>query len=454
MRAVDLIAAKRDGETHSDEELGWLIREHVAGRVPDYQMSAWLMAVRLRGLAETEVEALTDAMVDSGTRLDLRDLAPVITDKHSTGGVGDKVTLVLGPVVAACGLPFAKMSGRGLGHTGGTLDKLESIPGFRVDLSAEELRAQVRKVGIAVAGQTEALVPADRLLYALRDATATVDQEGLIAASVMSKKIAAGTTALVLDVTVGEGAFFRDVGAARRAAELMQRLGRRAGLSVACVISAMDQPLGRAVGNALEVEEAVRCLEGDGPGDLRELVGVLAGQLLLLAGRASCRAAAERQALATLDDGGALACFRRWVAAQGGPAVGASLDLPQAPVRAQVLADSDGWVGAVHARSVARACVELGAGRELKGAEIDPAVGVVLRVAHGETVRRGDILAEVHAGDPIAAAKGVAIVARAYTIERRMPAARAIVIEVMEYPEDGRRHRECNGHTGPIVGRE
>ncbi|MCJ7796973.1 MAG: thymidine phosphorylase [Thermoleophilia bacterium] len=403
-RAVDLIAAKRRGETHSRLEIDRLVAEYVAGRLPDYQMAAWLMAVCFRGLCREETVALTRAMVASGDTVDLSAVGSPVADKHSTGGVGDKVTLVLAPLVAACGLPFAKMSGRGLGHTGGTIDKLESIPGFRTRMSVEEFRAQVEHVGVAVIGQTEGLVPADGLLYALRDVTGTVDQESLIASSIMSKKIAAGAGAIVLDVKVGEGAFLRTEEDALRLARLMVELGTDAGLRVRCVLTTMDEPLGCAVGNAVEVDEAFAVLRGAGPPDVREVALTLAGHLLQLAGLAATAEAGRATAGEKLGSGVAYECCRRWMAAQGAdPAVVDGPGLPRAQVIWPVRSRTTGWVQRVHALPVARAGLLLGAGRESKRAAIDPAAGVVLTATRGWRVTAGDILAHVHAGDEAAA---------------------------------------------------
>src|SRR5437868_9294564 len=319
MHAVELIERKRNGEEIPPAELREFVAAYARDEVPDYQAAALLMAVWFRGLSRHETFALTEAMVASGETVDLAArLGRRVVDKHSTGGVGDKTTLALGPIVAACGAPFGKMSGRGLGHTGGTLDKLESIPGFRVELSTEELVGQVREIGIAVAGQSADLVPADRKLYALRDVTATIDEVSLIAASIMAKKIAAGASAVVLDVKVGEGAFMRTVDDARELAEEMRALGVQAGMDVVCVLTDMDQPLGRAVGNALEVREAYETLAGGGPADFRELVTVAAMHLLALSDLGIDEDEGRRRAEAALGDGSALATYDRWVRAQGG----------------------------------------------------------------------------------------------------------------------------------------
>src|ERR1700751_2299055 len=319
MHAVELIERKGNGEEIPTAELRIFISAYAHDEVPDYQAAALLMAIWFRGLSAAETFALTEAMVASGETIDLAaHLGRRVVDKHSTGGVGDKATIAVGPVVAACGVRFGKMSGRGLGHTGGTLDKLESIPGFRVELSTDELVEQVREIGIAVAGQSADLVPADKKLYALRDVTATIDEVSLIAASIMSKKIAAGASAVVLDVKVGEGAFMRTLDDARKLAREMKALGEQAGMDVVCVLTDMDQPLGHAVGNALEIREAWETVSGGGPADCRELVVAAAAQLAALSDLGVDEAEGRRLAEAALDDGSALAVYDRWVRAQEG----------------------------------------------------------------------------------------------------------------------------------------
>jgi len=319
IRPAELIQRKRDGQELGADELGELVLAYARGDVPDYQLAAFCMAVYFQGLSSAETFALTDAMIASGETLDLSaKLGRKVVDKHSTGGVGDKTSLAVGPIVAACGVPFGKMSGRGLGHTGGTLDKLESIPGFRVELSTDEFISQVRDVGLAIVGQTADLVPADKKLYALRDVTATVENVSLIAASIMSKKIAAGADAIVLDVKVGDGAFMKTLTDARVLAETMLALGERAGRKVVCMLTDMDQPLGRAVGNALEVREAVATVRGEGPPDLAELVLDASAHLLALSDLGIDRVEARRRAEQAVADGSALATYERWVRAQGG----------------------------------------------------------------------------------------------------------------------------------------
>ena len=430
MHAVDLIERKRNGEELSAEEVRELVAAYVRGDVPDYQAAAFLMAVWFRGLTPAETYAMTDAMVASGETVDLAArLGRRVVDKHSTGGVGDKITIAVGPVVAACGVPFGKMSGRGLGHTGGTLDKLESIPGFRVELTTDELVEQTREIGIAVAGQTVDLVPADKKLYALRDVTATIDQVSLIAASIMSKKIAAGASAVVLDVKVGEGAFMRTVEDARELAQEMRALGVEAGMDVVCVLTDMDQPLGRAVGNALEVREAWETVSGGGPADFRELVVDAAAQLLALSDLGVDEAEGRRRAERALADGSALATYERWVRAQGGDPDPARL--PAAPVVRQVAAPESGYVHELRAREVAITAMELGAGRELAGEPVDHAVGVVCLRKRGEEVASGEPLAEIHARDEAAAAKAETALLAAYEIGAGEPEPRPLVLEVL-----------------------
>src|SRR5256714_8514082 len=370
IHAAELIRRKRDGERLSSDELSELVLAYARGDVPDYQMAAFCMAVYFRGLSSAETFALTDAMIRSGETIDLgAALGRKVVDKHSTGGVGDKTSLAVGPIVAACQVPFGKMSGRGLGHTGGTLDKLESIPGFRVELTTDEFLQQVREVGLAIIGQSANLVPADKLLYGLRDVTATVDNVSLIAASIMSKKIAAGADAIVLDVKVGDGAFMKTIADARELAQMMLELGRHAGREVVCVLTDMDQPLGRAVGNALEVHEALATVRGNGPPDFTELVLDASAHLLALSDLAIDRTEARSRAEAAVADGSALAAYERWVRAQDGdPDEGA---LPKAPFVREVFAPRTGYVRRLAALPVGLAALHLGAGRREKDDAID-----------------------------------------------------------------------------------
>jgi pyrimidine-nucleoside phosphorylase len=401
MRSVDLIIAKREGHEHSRAELENLIGGFVRGEVADYQMAAWLMAVVWRGMTARETAWLTEVMAGSGQRLDLSAVAPFVVDKHSSGGVGDKTTLVVAPLVAAAGVPVGKMSGRGLGFSGGTIDKLESIPGWRATLSTEEFFAAIRDVGLVVAAQGPDLAPADGRMYALRDVTGTVDSLPLIASSIMSKKLAAGANAIVLDVKVGSGAFMKTLDDARALAEAMVAIGHEAGLAVRAVISDMAQPLGFAIGNALEVREAIATLRGDGPADLLELALVLGNELLAMAGQGATDDERRARLLDGLHNGAALAKLRAFVVQQGGD--GSYIDdpnqFPIAPIQEPLPAPQGGTIAAIDAEALGRATVALGAGRATKADTIDHAVGIVLARKVGDTVEAGDPLLTVHARD-------------------------------------------------------
>jgi pyrimidine-nucleoside phosphorylase len=426
---AELIHRKRDGEELTQDEVTELVGAYVRDEVPDYQMAAFCMAAYFRGLTPAETHALTDAMVRSGATIDLSSLGRKVVDKHSTGGVGDKTSIVLGPVVAACGVPFAKMSGRGLGHTGGTLDKLESIPGLRVELERDEFLRQVHDVGMAIVSQTADLVPADKRLYALRDVTATVDIVPLIASSIMSKKIAGGADAIVLDVKVGDGAFMKTLDEARELAQAMVDLGRAEGREVVCELTDMDQPLGRAVGHTLEIREVVETLDGDGPSDLVELVLGASAHLLALSDLGIDAAEGRRRAEEALADGSARAQYERWVRAQGGDP---SLDvLPQAAVTRTVPAPDAGHVTAIAAKNIGLAALHLGAGRATKEHAIDHAVGVVCLAKRGDHVQAGQPLAEVHARDDASADRGAAEVAACYRLGPEPPEPRPIVLDVL-----------------------
>ena len=418
MRAVDLIAKKRDGHALTSEEIDWLIAGYASGAIPDYQMSAWAMAVVLRGMDDRETADLTMAMARSGDMLDLHDLAPLTVDKHSTGGVGDKTTLLLAPMVAAVGMPVAKMSGRGLGFSGGTVDKLESIPGLRTTLDAEEFRRIVREVGLVVAAQSGDLAPADKKLYALRDVTATVESIPLIAASVMSKKLAAGADCIVLDVKYGSGAFMHTLDDARLLAQRMVAIGRHAGRRVAAVLSSMQQPLGYNIGNALEVREAIAALRGAGPPDLVELCLTLGTQLALLAGVSESAEAARERLSAALRKGEAWAKFRAMVAAQGGDLayVDEPERLPTAPVTYDLPAPRAGYVAAIDGMALGLAVNALGGGRARKEDTIDPAVGLVLRAKVGAEVAAGAPLLTIHAAREADLERVVPGLLAAYTI--------------------------------------
>jgi pyrimidine-nucleoside phosphorylase len=430
IRPAELIARKRDGEELPADELAALVLGYARDEIPDYQMAAFAMAVFFRGMTPAETFALTEAMVRSGDTIELgKLLGRKVVDKHSTGGVGDKTSLAVGPIVAACGVPFGKMSGRGLGHTGGTLDKLESIPGFRVELSLDEFVAQVREVGLAIVGQTAELVPADKKLYALRDVTATVDQVSLIAASIMSKKLAGGADAILLDVKVGDGAFMKTIEQARALAGTMIEIGRRAEREVVCVLTDMDQPLGAAVGNALEVREALATVRGAGPPDFSELVLDACARLLALSDLGIDEQEARSRAERAIADGSAAACWDRWIRAQGGdPDEDA---LPRAPVVRTVTAPRRGTVVALGASRVAGAAVHLGAGRQTKADPIDHAVGVVCLRKRGDRVEQGEPLAEVHAADERSAGEAVTEVRAAYSITDEPVAERAVLLEVV-----------------------
>jgi pyrimidine-nucleoside phosphorylase len=430
IRPAELIQRKRDGDELRAAELTELVLGYARGEVPDYQMAAFCMAVFFRGLSEGETYALTDAMIASGETIDLgRALGRKVVDKHSTGGVGDKTSLAVGPIVAACGVPLGKMSGRGLGHTGGTLDKLESIPGFRTELTLDEFVAQIREVGMAIIGQTADLVPADKLLYGLRDVTATVDQTSLIAASIMSKKLAAGAQAIVLDVKVGDGAFMKTIEEARGLAQTMIAIGRQAGREVTCLLTDMDQPLGAAVGNALEVREARDTIRGHGPPDFTELVLDASSRLLAYSDLGIDAAEGRRRAEAAVADGSADETWRRWIEAQGGTADEGAL--PVAPVVRSVEAPGDGFVVALSAIGVGNAAVHLGAGRRTKEDRIDHAVGVVVHAKRGTRVEAGQVLADVHALTDADATTVAVEVLAAYELGEVAPPERQVLLDVV-----------------------
>lgn len=402
MRAVDLIIKKRDHGELTREEIDFFVQGYTRGEIPDYQAAAWAMAVLLNGMTDRETTDLTLSMANSGQILDLSGIVDVAVDKHSTGGVGDKTTLAVLPIVAACGLPCGKMSGRGLGFSGGTLDKLEAIPGYRVDLTTEEFKQQLKEIGIVLTGQSLDLAPADGKFYALRDVTGTVQSIPLIASSIMSKKIAAGATAIVLDVKVGLGAFMQTLPEARQLAATMTAIGELAGRKVKTLLSEMNQPLGFAVGNALEVQEALDLLRGGGPADFREHCLAACDEMLVLAGYASDLAAARQQALAVLENGSAFEKFRQLVAAQGGEV--SYLDHPEKLAKARLIetvpSPESGYLSQIHARLVGEAAVALGAGRAKKGDPIDYAVGFEILHKVGERVQAGEALFIVHANNP------------------------------------------------------
>ncbi|GAW32667.1 pyrimidine-nucleoside phosphorylase [Carboxydocella sp. JDF658] len=429
MRAYDIIRKKRDGGELSQAEIEFMVQGYTSNEIPDYQMAAWAMAVFLRGMNARETADLTMAMVRSGDQVDLSGIAGIKVDKHSTGGVGDTTTLVLAPLVAAAGAPVAKMSGRGLGHTGGTLDKFESIPGFRVELNKEEFIRNVNTVGAAVVGQTGNLAPADKKLYALRDVTATVDSIPLIASSIMSKKIAAGADAIVLDVKTGSGAFMKTLEDSFALARAMVAIGQEVGRKTVAVITDMDQPLGRAIGNALEVKEAIETLRGGGPSDLRELCLTLGAHMVTLAGKAANPAAARARLEELLQNGQALAKFKEMVAAQGGdPRVIDQPELlPQAQKVIPLLAEQDGYVARIEAEELGIAATMLGAGRETKESKVDLAVGLVVNKKVGEAVAAGEPLVWLHVNEERRLAEVMAKVKAAFTISCQQPAPATLI---------------------------
>jgi pyrimidine-nucleoside phosphorylase len=434
MRAYEVIKAKRDGLVLAADDIRAFLEAYNTGEVTDYQMSAMCMAIYFRGLAPSELGAWTRAMLESGDVIELSDTPGLKVDKHSTGGVGDKVSLCLAPMVAACGVPVPMVSGRGLGHTGGTLDKLQSIPGFQVDLSVPDYRRLVAEVGACLIGQTASLAPADKKLYALRDVTATVDCQPLIASSIMSKKLAEGIDALVLDVKVGGGAFMKSRDEARTLARTMIGLGQEMGKRVVALLTDMSQPLGRAVGNALEVVEAVEVLRGTAPADVTECTLALGAEMLCLGGRAATLEAARAQLLEAVASGRAEAKFKAIVAAQGGD-VSTIEDLtwlPQARWQIPVPAARDGVVTAIDAEAVGLAAVALGAGRARVADAIDPAVGFYLDRKVGEPVRAGEPLCTVHGNDEARIAEAVARLTRAYQLGDVAPAPLPLILERLE----------------------
>jgi pyrimidine-nucleoside phosphorylase/thymidine phosphorylase len=433
MRAVDLIRRKRDGGDLTAAEIGFLVRGIATGEVPDYQWSALTMAILWRGMSRVETAALVEAMLHSGTVLDLSDIPGPKVDKHSTGGVGDKTSLILAPIAAACGVTVPMVSGRGLGHTGGTLDKLESIPGFRIDLDLAAYRRIARECGLVLIGQTAEIAPADRVLYALRDATATVESIPLITASILSKKLAEGIDALVLDVKTGDGAFMPREEDARRLAESMAGIGRELGKPMQVVLTDMNAPLGRTVGNALEVRESVACLRGGGPADLMEVSLELAAEMLVIGGVAPDLAAARDRCRRAIADGSALERFRRVVAAQGGdPAVcdDPAGVLPRPRAVAPFRIDRPGWISRMLAWPVGQASMLLGAGRSRVDAPIDPAAGIVLHRQVGDRVAAGDVIAELHYDPRTADIRGaLATFETAITVAAEPPPPRRLILD-------------------------
>ena len=429
----DLILKKRNGGELSREEIAFFVEGYTKGEIPDYQVSALMMAIYFQKMNEQETLALTMAMAGSGDMLDLSQIQGVKVDKHSTGGVGDKTSLALAPMVAACGLPVAKMSGRGLGHTGGTIDKLESFPGFTTSLTRQQFLDNVNRIGIAIMGQTADLAPADKKLYALRDVTATVDNMSLIASSIMSKKLAAGAEAIVLDVKTGSGAFMKQEADARALGEEMVRIGRKAGRRMSAVISDMDQPLGRAVGNALEVREAIETLQGGGPEDFRELCLVLGSQMLMAGEKARSREEAEKMLKGVIQDGSALEKLAQFVEAQGGKpqAVYRPELLPRADIVKTVPAPVSGYVSHIACDEVGICSLILGGGRETKESRVDLSVGLVLNKKVGDYVEAGEPLALIHANREERAAEAERRFLAAVAIGGTAPEKRSLIKAVM-----------------------
>lgn len=433
MRMYDIIQHKRDNKELSCEEIQFFVEKYTAGNIPDYQAAALAMAIFFNGMTPEETAALTLAMAHSGDVMDLSPIKGVKVDKHSTGGVGDKTSLVLGPMVAALGVPVAKMSGRGLGHTGGTIDKLESFPGFQTGIPEQEFFDNVNRIGIAIAGQTGNLAPADKKLYALRDVTATVESIPLIASSIMSKKIAAGADVIVLDVKVGSGAFMKDEESAVKLADTMVRIGDAVGKKTMAVVSDMDEPLGFAIGNALEVKEAIDTLAGNGPQDLYELCLELGSHMVAGAGRAQNCAEAKEMLAGTIKDGSALKKLAELVEAQGGnpEAVYDTGLLPKASIEYEYRADTEGYVSRIVCDIVGTSAMVLGGGRENKDSVIDLSVGIVLEAKKGAYVHKGDVLARFYANDENKLSDAIKRFADAYVIEDTRPAESCLIKKVI-----------------------
>lgn len=432
-RFVDLIQKKKSGETLTKEEIDFMITDYVAGKIPDYQMSAMLMAIYFNGMENEELAAFTLAMRDSGDLVDLSPIEGIKVDKHSTGGVGDKTTLIVGPIVAACGVPVAKMSGRGLGFTGGTLDKLESISGFRIDLSAEEFFETVKKTGISVIGQTGNLAPADKLLYALRDVTATVDSIPLIAASVMSKKLAAGSDKIVLDVTTGSGAFMKNTRDAKKLAKHMVAIGNHAGKETVAILTGMEEPLGFAIGNNMEVKESIEVLKGDGPEDVKEVSVALAGMMLSLGLENVSHSQGKRMAKKALSSGQAFEKFKEMVQAQGGDI--RYVEHPEFFERdafeGEVLAAEDGFLSGMDTEKIGVAAGLLGAGRETKDSVIDMRAGIYLKKKIGDIVKKGEPIAICYAGTKEKLNRGMAMFESSIRYSKEAPRIPKLIVDII-----------------------
>lgn len=432
-RFVDLIHRKREGKALEPREIQNMIRQYVSGEIPDYQMSAMLMAVCFQGMDDEELTALTLAMRDSGDIVDLSRIEGIKVDKHSTGGVGDKTTLVIGPLVAACGVPVAKMSGRGLGFTGGTLDKLESIPGFRIDLSEDEFFAAVKDTGISVIGQTGNLAPADKMLYALRDVTGTVESIPLIASSIMSKKLAAGSDKILLDVTTGSGAFIKDVEQSRELARRMVAIGKGADRETVAMLTSMDEPLGYAVGNSLEVKEVIQTLQGNGPEDLNEVCFALAGMMLSLGKEGLTYEEGRKLAEKTLQSGAAYEKFAAMVKGQGGDL--SFIENPElferAELQGEVRAKENGYLNSMDTEGIGITAGLLGAGRETKESTIDHSAGIIMKKKLGDRVQKGDVVAELYTAEKERLMRASAYMEGRFRISDAKPEPIKLVVDII-----------------------
>ena len=432
-RFVDLIHKKKEGRPLEVQEIQDMIRQYVTGEIPDYQMSAMLMAICFQGMNDEELTALTLAMRDSGDIADLSKIAGIKVDKHSTGGVGDKTTLITGPLVAACGVPVAKMSGRGLGFTGGTLDKLESIPGFRIDLTEDEFLGAVKSAGISVIGQTGNLAPADKMIYALRDVTGTVESIPLIASSIMSKKLAAGSDKILLDVTTGSGAFIKDIEQSRELARRMVAIGKGAGRETVAMLTSMDEPLGYAVGNNLEVKEAIETLKGAGPEDLREVCLALAGMMLALGREGLSYEEGRAMAEEALDSGAAYERFTAMVKGQGGDL--SYIENPdqfeQAAYHGELTTTGDGYISHMDTEGIGITAGILGAGRETKESEIDYSAGIIMKKKLGDRVQKGDVIATLHSSSEEKLVRAVNYMEKCYTLSDREPKPLKLIVDII-----------------------
>lgn len=432
-RFVDLIHKKKEGISLERQEIQNMIRQYVAGEIPDYQMSAMLMAICFQGLNDGELTALTLAMQESGDTADLSEISGIKVDKHSTGGVGDKTTLITGPLVAACGVPVAKMSGRGLGFTGGTLDKLESIPGFRIDLTEDEFLEAVRSVGISVIGQTGNLAPADKMLYALRDVTGTVESIPLIASSIMSKKLAAGSDKILLDVTTGSGAFIKDIEQSRELARRMVSIGKGAGRETVAMLTSMDEPLGYAIGNNLEVKEAIETLKGNGPEDLREVCLALAGMMLVLGKEELSYEEGKELAKEALDSGAAYKKFTAMVEGQGGDL--SYIENPdkfeKAAYYGELTARGDGYISQMDTEGIGITAGILGAGRETKESKIDYSAGIIMKRKLGDRVQKGDVIATLYSAIEEKLDRAKIYMEKCYTLSVHEPEPLKLIVDII-----------------------